>query len=63
MTMETTVIKAPVVTSRCKNIMSIIQREARKDPWEMLNVTEHQIRFPHHPFKVGIIPAGFIQPH
>lgn len=43
--------------------MSVSQHEIRKDPWEILNATEHQIRLPHHYFEVGIIPEGSIQTH
>lgn len=63
MTMEKTMAKPPVVTSRCKNKTPVSQHEIRKDPWEILNATEHQIRLPHHYFKVGIIPEGPIQTH
>lgn len=63
MTMEKTITKPPVVTSRYKNKTSVSQHEIRKDPWEILNAAEHQIRLPHHCFEVGIIPEGSIQTH
>lgn len=52
--MEKTITEPPVVTTRCKNKTSVSQHEIRKDPWEILNATEHQIRLPTTTLKWGL---------